>query len=258
MPADATISVACGCGKRLKAPASAAGRRAKCPACSAPVLIPQPDPPAADSADDALYELAAQAESAPVPTATVCPQCRTAMPDTAVLCTHCGYNTRTGKSVAAAVAAPPPPKPGKPLTYGAGKNKPVDYMAPSGSLVLGIVLSAVFALAASLVWIVIAFLTGFTIGYIALLIGVAAGIGMQVGHRGYSKPGGVIAAGMTLVAIFTAKFVVLFAILAHAHKSFAQIDSAKLGLYFFSPIGLIIICVGVGAAYKAASGISSN
>ena len=33
MPATETISVECPCGKRLKAPATAVGRKAKCPSC---------------------------------------------------------------------------------------------------------------------------------------------------------------------------------------------------------------------------------
>ena len=43
-------------------------------------------------------------------------------------------------------------------------------MAPQGSFVAGLAMSAAFALAASLVWIAIAWVTGFTIGYIAILI----------------------------------------------------------------------------------------
>jgi hypothetical protein len=205
-----------------------------------------------------LYELAEQAKAAPA-SGTACPQCGNAMDENAVLCTSCGYDTRTGKSVAA--ASGPVAAAGPVLAYQSNKPakkpaKPVDYMAPDGSLVMGIVLSAVFALVASIVWVVVAYVTGFAIGYIALLIGIAAGIGMQVGHKGYSKAGGLIAACMTILAIIVAKIVVLETIIMRAGKnvSIFDLDSARLGYYFFNPIGLIIIAVGIGAAFRTANG----
>ena len=300
MPSENVISVVCDCGKRLKGPASAAGRMARCPACGATILLspggistnaipspsqqtarstaapamavartksarpappPAPVPAHEDDGLGAMYELAQQANAAPADANVVCcPQCRAVMDDNAVLCVNCGYDTRTGKSLA--VDSPPVPvgraasnkassKPGK------KSNKPVDYMAPDGSIVMGIILSAVFALAASLVWIGVAWATGLAISYIALLIGGAAGVGMQIGHRGYSKVGGLIAAFMTLGAIILAKIVVLELILARHNESIANINGSRLGLYFFSPFGLIIIAVGVGAAYKTANGGSN-
>jgi hypothetical protein len=306
VPTENVISVVCSCGKRLKGPASAAGKKARCPACgnvvvlaapaaseigavpdigavpaaakpkvtvttnvaaiktarpakigavtvgAAPVAAPLPLEHEEDGLG-AMYELAEQAKAAPV-SGTACPQCRTGMDENAVLCTNCGYDTRTGKSLT--VDSPPVPvgraaKAGKP---GKKSNKPVDHMAPDGSLIMGIILSAVLALVASLVWIAVAWLTGFAIGYIAILIGIAAGLGMQIGHKGFSKAGGVIAAFMTIGAIFIAKFVVLLALLNLENKSISDIDGSKLGLYFFSPIGLIIIAVGVGAAFRTAAG----
>jgi hypothetical protein len=267
------ISVTCECGKRLKAPAAAAGKRARCPACGNVHILPAVAPPKvppqaqrvseAPDVDDpfsAMDELA-NLENAATPaqsSAIHCPQCRAAMSDGAVLCINCGYDTRTGQSAAAAVAVAAPPAIARPgLAYAAKKSgKQVDHMAPTGSLVLGVAFSAIFALVASIVWIAVAWLTGYAIGYIAVLIGVAAGIGMQVGHKGQSQTGGFIAGTMTLVAILIAKVVVLYAVMAKlgVHRSIWDMDSAKLGMYFFSPIGLIIIVVGIGAAYRTASG----
>jgi hypothetical protein len=199
-----------------------------------------------------MQDLVQQAAATPTVSVVVCPQCRKGMDEKAVLCVNCGYNTLTGKAIAAAA----PTKATAPVKRG----KQIDHMAPDGSLMLGIVLSAVFALAASIVWIVVAWLTGFAIAYIAILIGCAAGIGMQIGHRGYSRAGGIIASGMTILAIFAAKVAVLEIILARkgSHVSLFDLDPAKLGYYFFSPIGLIIIVVGVGAAFRTANGSSSN
>jgi hypothetical protein len=293
VPSENVISVVCDCGKRLKGPASAAGKKARCPACGTTLLlspggisadaiptpsqqgvrsnatpatavartktarpVPLPVPAAAHEEDDlgAMYELAQQANVAETnANIVVCPQCRAVMDDQAVLCTNCGYDTRTGKSLA--VDSAPVPVNGK-ASAKAGKKagKPMDYMAADGSIVMGIVLSAVFALLASLVWIGVAWATGFAIGYIAILIGGAAGVGMQIGHKGYSKAGGVIAAFMTLGAIIVAKVVVLELILARNNESISNINGSRLGLYFFSPIGLIIIAVGVSFAFKTANG----
>jgi hypothetical protein len=40
--------------------------------------------------------------------------------------------------------------------------------------------------------------------------------------------------------------------------SFADLNFSVLGFYFFSPIGCIIMLIGMGFAYKTANGSSSN
>ena len=284
------LQLPCACGKKLKAPATAVGRKARCPACGSTLLITadaairssasagraRPATPSRnvasvpnssttavssesdDSYDlndlDALSQIATRAESAPLPPDRPrCAQCKSAMAENAVLCVNCGYDARSGKNVAAVTA-----KKVKSAPTAAGKKAkaPIDRMAPDGSFVAGLAFSAAFALAASVLWVVIAYATGFTIGYIAILIGGAAGVGMQVGHKGYSTAGGYTAAALTLVAILAAKVAVIQLILARhgIHKSLLDLDSAKLGIYFMSPIGLIIIAVGMAAAYRTASG----
>jgi DNA-directed RNA polymerase subunit RPC12/RpoP len=300
MGAEGTISVRCGCGKKLKAPAGSEGRKARCPDCgttlivkagqpraavaparppsaapkiAAPVApptphrpsppplgIPMPPPlpiPVQDDPFDALSELAAQASSAPaISDEPRCPHCSLPMAGDAVLCVNCGYDRRTGRKVAVASVAEPAKPP--PLPAGRkGAGKVVDYMAPTGSFVAGLVVSAVFALGASVVWFVVAWATGFAIGYIAILIGIAAGVGMQIGQKGHSRVGGVAAAAMTLGAIIVAKIAVIEAILARnpdSHGSIFNLDAAALAYYFFSPIGLIIIAIGMAAAFRTANG----
>ena len=121
-------------------------------------------------------------------------------------------------------------------------------------------MSAIFAVAASIVWIVIAWFTGYAIGYVAILIGGAAGAGMQLGQKGHSTNGGSSRCGITLLAILLAKFAVIEMLLTHQgfNRSIFDLNGAKLGYYFFSPIGLIIIAVGMGAAYRAGNGSVSG
>ncbi|MDB5292503.1 MAG: hypothetical protein JWL69_3744 [Phycisphaerales bacterium] len=172
----------------------------------------------------------------------------------AVLCVNCGYDRRTGRKVAVASVAEPAKPP--PLAYARkGANKPVDYMAPTGSFIAGLVVSAVFALGASILWFVIALATGYAIGYIAILIGIAAGVGMQIGQKGHSRAGGIAAAAMTLGAIIVAKIAVIEVVIArHSQVSIFDLNSAALALYFFSPITLIIIVIGMAAAFRTANG----
>lgn len=293
------IKVTCGCGKTFKAPATAVGKKARCPSCSAIIVIAagaavtpsraaaapaqesavrrasgfagQSRPagqarPAARQARietppeedpfDALDELARQAESAqPLPDVARCGQCGMPMPEGAVLCVHCGYDSRTGKKLAVALAAAPA-KPAA-LAGGGRKGKPVvDRMAPNGSFVAGLVVSLIFAVGASVVWIALAYATGIMIGYVAILIGGAAGVGMQIGHKGYSRAGGYGAAALTFVAILLAKLIVLEMLLSRAgsHRSIADLDPAKLGYYLLGPISLIIMVIGMAAAFRTANG----
>jgi hypothetical protein len=68
----------------------------------------------------------------------------------------------------------------------------------------------------------------------------------------------LIAAGITLFAILTAKFIVLELVAIRMNKiiPLSKLDSRAAADYFFSPMGSIIILVGVFAAFRAASGTS--
>ena len=103
---SATISVVCACGKKLKAPASAVGKKAKCPKCNNIMTLTAPPPREDDF--DALYDLAEEGNQAAAQQqdAPRCPGCMAQMMPGDVLCTNCGFDTRKGKAVGA--IAPPP------------------------------------------------------------------------------------------------------------------------------------------------------
>ena len=194
MTGEAQITVVCSCGKKLKAPATSAGKKARCPACGAVVRLipgesvasalatarsaapaaaasPSParvggdkprtstaprKPPAptrrekpvqTDLSDQdpdglsALYELSEQAETAAVvPDAPMCPSCRARMDSNAVLCTSCGYDTRSGKAIKTAKAAPAA-NAAAPWGKGKSKKQAVDRMAPDGSFMIGLLIA---------------------------------------------------------------------------------------------------------------------
>ena len=290
------IHVMCPCGKKLKAPATAAGKKARCPACGntlviapgegladAPAMPPpiaRSKPPAAtpppmpkpaqsappaigipeeeqDNSLDAMYTLAEQARTVPEPTAVgSCPQCKSPLAAGAVLCVNCGYDVRTGRKTAVATA------PARAVASGRTAKKAAKRSATAlmGPLLAGTIFSAIAALVASGLWIIVAAATGYAVGFIAIAIGVAAGIGMVAGNKDTSPIGGLIAAVTTILAILFAKVVVAEIILARVAPGVSLFDlpSDKLAEYFFSPMGLAMIAIGVLAAFKTGSGISGR
>jgi hypothetical protein len=212
------------------AAAAPAGRPANVPP------PPPPPPPAPssrrpqdtsedDGGMDALYALAQQeADVAEDATAgadlNFCPNCRNRMNPDAVLCTACGYNRKSGKMVSA--AAPKVAKPGGGFLgkfKKGGDAKAVDKMAPQGSFLLGLALSFGFAVAASVLWCLVAWGTGRELAFLVCVIGAAAGVGMQVGQKGYSRLGGFAAAGITVVVMILARIALIVAIIGTSNAA---------------------------------------
>ena len=233
MPDSSTISVHCPCGKRLKAPAGAAGRKAKCPSCGNVMVVeaPPPPPPVLDS--DVLEEVppepsldflsnldelaAHEAKAAAVAEANDdrirCPNCLRAMNRGDMLCVNCGYDVRRGKVHNTTTERPKPASAG---FLGLGKksdSSKKDKLAPQGSLMLGIVMSLAFALVASIPWIVVAYASDRDFYILELVVGFAAGLGMQVGQKGYSTTGGLLAAGSTFVMLIVMRILLVVTLL---------------------------------------------
>ncbi len=206
------IEVQCACGVKLKVPASAAGRRARCPKCSATFAVPAPAGQGiTPSGDGWLDELAAQertatstppAESAAtgtpaepraaVPTSGIkpCPHCGAALVGDAVLCTSCGYSLKTGQTKKGARLGP----------------------SVAGRFALGCVLSAVGAVVGAAVWYFVAMKVNLEIGYIAWGIGLVTGFGMALGYRTPGVLPGIVAAATSLLSILVAKMLIFLAL----------------------------------------------
>lgn len=126
------VHVRCDCGARLGLPASAAGRKARCPKCHAVVSVPAPEAPALDDFDELLgglsdgeatqiertpqpaeppkrtsdlYGLAPAEEPPAVPKVVdtgpprECPACKAKYASDAKVCTACGIYLATGRPV---------------------------------------------------------------------------------------------------------------------------------------------------------------
>ena len=213
---------------KLATPAPAT-RTAAPAARQAPKSTPPPPPPprAAAAADEddgglaGLYALADQEaagadDAVDVADSTRCPNCRGFLAPEAVLCTSCGYDRRKGKVLSTTAVADKPKRGlfglGKPKKEDPNQKKPVDKMAPQGSFAVGIGVSAALAAVAGGAWYGVAYATGLDLYFLVALVGAAAGLGMQIGQKGYSTLGGFAAVGIALVAILAARAAVVLAI----------------------------------------------
>src|SRR5207244_166701 len=142
----------------------------------------------------------------------------------AVLCTNCGFDTRTSKRITTAKAKAPIFDPELAAKY-ANKNKKKDKLAPQGSFWVGLAVSAGFAAVGSILWVLIAWMTHREWALVAMGVGALAGVGMQIGQKGYSTLGGAVAAALTFVAIIIANiayWILVVAVALHAHKPSAK------------------------------------
>ena len=92
------IKVACQCGKQFAAKDVLAGKRVKCPQCSAVLTIPQAASGAAAPRAPTAHRVSELLDDAGMRTGVVrCPGCGAELGESAVLCVMCGYDTRVGR-----------------------------------------------------------------------------------------------------------------------------------------------------------------
>jgi hypothetical protein len=90
----------------------------------------------------------------------------------------------------------------------------VEKPEPTGSMLKGAIISAVFAFIGALIWFGIAKATMREIGWIAWGVGIAAGFGMMIGYNGTSVSAGGVAAAIAVAAIILGKWMVFSAIVS--------------------------------------------
>ena len=196
------------CGKHFEVKEELAGRKAKCSRCAAILVIPPPvlvhvaDHPAEDE-----YRLATvfddELEGAGQ-TANNCPNCSAALSPEAVLCVHCGFHLKKGKRIdgpqekVPAMKAPAAASNTKLQRPRGAKNRPSQFNF--ATYLRGTFFSLLGALLGGGLWTAIALTTGYSLGFLAWVIGGLAGLGMALGYQNDgSVLAGMTAAGMTLV-----------------------------------------------------------
>ncbi len=86
------IRIKCSCGKVLRAPDDAAGKKAKCPGCGKVIAIPASEEPVP--------------EEPPAEETVLCAECGAEVEEGAVVCMQCGYNFDTGQAFQSPPAEP--------------------------------------------------------------------------------------------------------------------------------------------------------
>ena len=229
------------CGREFRWKPELAGKKAKCK-CGATVTVPKTAPSAAPApapAEDDPFEMADEPEpitprplrsgaaAAPpppplpmssAPQRIACPVCSTPAPPTAVLCTACGYNFRTGQRM---------PGAGKALSYAQTGRIAADtyqqaakfsWMAPLVAILLGCCTVGVRSAGPAV---------GFAIAGLQLLLilgGLGAGIFALVGAKRYGSSGivGPAVTGIVLNTLIIGLNIVLFTMLMSGKVPFQR------------------------------------
>lgn len=190
--------------------------------------------------NDLVDEAAVQPVEASPPESS-CPECGAGMPAHAVLCVGCGYDTRSGKVR---------------KTKRRKESAANESAVTAGKFVIGIVLSSVAAFIGIAIWITIAVVTGFEIGWIAWGVGGLIGLGMRLGYRDETQVSGFVAAGIAFLSVGLFKgFVILGALVARAEGENIPMVGRE-GV--FHPFDILFILLAVATAYKVASGGGSD
>lgn len=133
-----------------------------------------------------------------------CPNCARMRAKGAVLCTHCGFNSATGKSLKTAVDTTDGP-----TDYDAKRKKAkVDAATrPLAALIGG----AIGAAAGALVWGMITYsMKGIEIPFSRIIVGACAGFGAYKGAAGYAGAmSGGWAAACTIAAVLLARMAIV-------------------------------------------------
>jgi predicted Zn finger-like uncharacterized protein len=195
----------CPCGAQFRVPAAAVGRKVRCSKCNevfrvedaarrAPQLEADEQDMFAGMAALANLEKKAAADPTQAPVGKrMCPQCGGSIGATAALCTNCGYNLATGQTLKGATAK---------------SVKMRSLAVGAGTFAIGSALSGLAALLGGFIWFLIAYNTGYEIGWIAWGVGLLAAGGMLLGYRKRNARAGVVAAGMSALGIVAAKVMV--------------------------------------------------
>lgn len=203
------IEAACsGCGAAFRVPATAVGRKARCPKCQTVFQVAEPAlaDDVEDDGDDLLAALGdgetTEAASPGEAGQRLCPSCHAELATDARLCTSCGLDTRTGRTRQGAGSTDAPAV-GAALTGGLAA-----LAGAGGGITLGTTLAIVGATVGAAIWFGVALATDYEIGWIAWGIGALAGGGMALGMRGGSPVGGGVAAIVAVGGILLGKVVV--------------------------------------------------
>jgi hypothetical protein len=205
-----------------------------------PVAIPVEDDREYGVAFDELVDDAA-AVPAQAAAESTCPECDAPMAEHAVLCVACGYDARSGRVL---------------KTKRRKETAASEAAVTAGKFVIGIVFSSVAAIVGIAIWITIAVVTGYEIGWVAWGVGGLIGLGMRLGYRDETSMSGLVAAGIAFCSVGLFKGVIILGALAARAEGENIPMVGREGV--FHPFDILFIGLAVATAYKVASGGGSD
>ncbi len=221
------IQFACShCGSTLAVPAEYAGKKAKCPVCGSPITVP-----ATGTGGNEAFAAAAPASDTPWSSAAIGSQemPSSVTPNESPFGEHDSFGAASGKPLSAAT----PPRERSPfgdLAPGEGGSaSPTDPPRATsvGRSIAGLAAAMGIGLAAMIVWLVLAAMSGYELGILAWGIGALIGTVAGVIARNPSPAFCAIVAVVAMGAILSAKLVMTLAIMA-AHFFSTQMDEFVL------------------------------
>jgi hypothetical protein len=223
-----------GCHEQALAKAAAA-------AAARPVTVARPATAASALGPDAIA-LADEAGFDPgllqsaldgVATPQTCPACGSGMPTQAVMCTICGFNTRTGKAATVTVLKDA----GDDLEPTEKKGVAKKIAEAPAMLMLGTLGSLIGGVVGAGIWALVAYQINYEIGWLAVGVGALVGGGMAKGAQGYTGAlTGLVAAIIAVGAVMGGRYMAISAVVddfgKQANKQVARIteDDARVEL----------------------------
>ncbi len=213
------VAFACNdCGKQMKAPANAAGKRVRCRHCQAPTTIPDPDAGNAAPEDD-VYTfaespdlLAGLAGGEAVDEGEPCPACKKPTRPGSAICLSCGHQLIAAGRVHADAdtAGAPTTRQARPAAAGGlglGMNfRDKSAASAGGRLILGTLVACVGAAVGAALWVGAGYIfMGFELVELAPVVGFLVGGGMALGSRGTYFTGGLLSGAVCIAGIIAAK-----------------------------------------------------
>ncbi len=208
------IQFACSqCSSTLAVPAEYAGKKAKCPVCSSPITVP-----VTGSGGNETFAAAAPASDTPWSSATIGSQEKpsSVTPNESPFGELDSFGAASGKPLPAATSSRERSQFGDLVPGEGGFPYPTDPPRATsvGRSIAGLAAAMGVGLAAMIVWLVLAAMSGYELGILAWGIGALIGMVAGVIARNPSPAYCAIVAVVAMGAILSAKLVMTLAIMA--------------------------------------------
>lgn len=179
-----------------------------------------------------------------------CTQCAYPMDREAKICTHCGFNTLSGKVMKTAVYKAP-----KEVKASSGAASAV--VSASTAVIGGALGGAIGSAIGASIWCAVAYYTHYEVGYVACAVGILAGVGTVIGARGATNwVTAIYATVMAAVGVLLGRYFAVSLILDEL-----GLGNTPASEWFFETFGLWDVLwafLALPTAFKIGGGIAGD